>query len=92
MVINVVKNASHPKPATFHRPRTGSVSAFQLVRIVTLTGWLCKGFFASTAPQMLRGNKQMEVSNPLSPIKFLCRAQRDAEQNHYHHISSRFEE
>ena len=31
VVIYVVKNASRPKPVTFHRPRTGSVSRFRLV-------------------------------------------------------------
>ena len=58
VVINVVKNASRLKSVAFHRLRTGSVFAFQLGRIVTLTEWLCKGFFSCRAPQMLGGNIQ----------------------------------
>ena len=42
VVIYVVKNASCLKSVAFHRLRTGSVFAFQLGRIVTLSEGLCK--------------------------------------------------
>ena len=64
MVINVVKNAFRSKPVTFHRPRTGSVSAFQLGRIVTLRERLCKSFL-HTPPLKCCGAINKEIGTDL---------------------------
>lgn len=44
VVIYVVKNASRPVPVSIHRRRTGSVSQFRVVCIVTLRAGECKCF------------------------------------------------
>ena len=59
VVIYVVKNASRLKSVALQPNQDGKRFAFQLGSIVTLAERLCKGFFASRAPQMLGGNKQI---------------------------------
>ena len=66
VVIYVVKNASRPKPVIFHRPRTGSVFAFQVGWIVALSKGLCK-YFLPEAQRKVCGaiDKEKPVYFPL---------------------------